>query len=133
MLVSVGQAHAVKKSGSKSNASQSATPAVSESEDVGAAKALDEKYDVSAVMACARGADDYLRSVAKYDFKWDELGWLEVKFDRYLNRLKGPGILTMVSDKLKLQNGFGAYVRVQLLCDFDTEKSKVVGYSVRDK
>src|SRR6185437_5012348 len=82
------------------------------------AQSLDEKYSAEAVTYCAGSADEYLRSVAKYDFKWDDVGLLETKFDHYLKQLAAPGVLVMVSDKAKLQNGFGAYQHVELLCNY---------------
>jgi hypothetical protein len=31
-----------------------------------------------------------------------------------------------------LQNGFGAYQRVELLCSYDTQSQKVLSYSIKD-
>ncbi len=98
--------------------------------DLNDAKALDEKYGIDATVHCASGADDYLRSVSKYDFKWDEIGFLDAKFDKYLLHVVSPGVLTSVSDKATLQNGFGAYQRVEILCDYDTQAEKVLRYQV---
>lgn len=115
----------------------SSTPAASEpsssapdSADVlNDAKALDDKYDISAVVACASGADDYLRSIAKYDYKWDDTGMFETKFDSYLSRVASPGVLTMISGKAKLQNGFGAYQHIVLRCNYDTQNKSVLSYA----
>lgn len=89
--------------------------------DLNSAASLDEKYDIDAVSHCSVEADDYLRSVAKYDFKWQDTGWFEQKFDSYLKVVPSPGVLVMVSDKAMLQNGFGAYQRVELRCAYDTQ------------
>jgi hypothetical protein len=49
--------------------------------DLTNARELDNKYSVEATLRCSGGADGCLRSVAKYDFKWDDVGFLEIKFD----------------------------------------------------
>lgn len=98
--------------------------------DLKDAKYLDDHYGVGAAIGCADGADDYLRSVAKWDFKWDEIGALEAKFDKYRAYVKSPGVLTSVSKKAKLQNGFGAYKHITLTCDYDTQAQKVVSYEI---
>jgi hypothetical protein len=94
---------------------------------------LSGHYEISAEAACEVGADDYLKQTAKYDFAWDKIGMLESKFDSYATTVKSPGILTMLTDKVKLQNGFGAYERVILNCDYDTQapdSSGNVSYSI---
>jgi hypothetical protein len=95
------------------------------------ARALEGEYESTAVVWCDDGADDYLRSVSKYDFKWDEIGFLEHKFDMYLTFVSKPGVLVMTTKKAKLQNGLGAYQRIELDCEYDTQAGKVLGYSVR--
>jgi hypothetical protein len=96
------------------------------------AKGLEEKYGTEAMISCGSDADDYLRSIAKYEFKWDDIGFMEFKFDRYLEHVDKPGVLIALSLKAKLQNGFGAYQRVRLLCYFDTQNKKVLDYRVVD-
>jgi hypothetical protein len=112
-----------------SSASDNATPADSHI-DLSDAKALDEKYGIAATVYCSSGADDYLRSISKYDFKWDEMGFFDAKFDKYLTHVVSPGVLTSTSEKAKLQNGFGAYERIEILCDYDTQTEKVLRYRV---
>ena len=92
------------------------------------AKALDEKYEITANSHCNVEADDYLRSIAKYDFKWDDTGFLDSKFTKYLANVVAPGVLTVVSDKAKLQNGFGAFQHIELFCDYDTQSQRVVRF-----
>jgi hypothetical protein len=89
---------------------------------------LDNKYDLLANTQCANEADDYLRSIARFDFAWDKTGLLESKFGKYLMHVKSPGVLTVVSKKAKLQNGFGAYQHITLFCDYDTQAQNVLGY-----
>lgn len=119
----------------KSCGSESTQQATTESQlpsenQLNDAKYLDDHYGVGASIGCADGADEYLRSVAKWDFKWDEIGTLEAKFDKYRAYVKSSGILTSVSKKAKLQNGFGAFQHITLTCDYDTQAKKVVGYNI---
>ena len=93
------------------------------------AQYLDDKYGISGVSHCDVEADDYLRSIAKYDYKWDETGFLETRFDQILTHTKGPGVLTLISKKAKLQNGFGAFQHITLYCDYDTQAEKIVGFN----
>ena len=109
---------------------QQGNPSTPTVPDLNDAKALDEKYGIAAVVHCSSEADDYLRSITKYDFKWDETGFLEHKFDKYLLHVVSPGVLTSTSTKAKLQNGFGAYQRIEILCDYDTQTEKVLRYRV---
>lgn len=97
--------------------------------DLNSAAALDQRYDSDATVYCGTGADDYLRSIAKYDFKWDEMGFLDSKFDKYITTVKASGVLTLATRKAALQNGFGAYEHIDLRCDYDTQAKKVLGYS----
>lgn len=94
------------------------------------ADALDEKYGTDATVYCGDHADDYLQSIAKYDFKWN-VGLLGTKFDSYLRHVNKPGILTLVSNKASLKNGFGAYRRVTIQCDYDTQHKKVMEYRLQ--
>ena len=89
---------------------------------------LSNHYQSLADSGCTHGADEYLRSIAKYDFGWDQTGMFEDKFDRYSAVVKQPGVLTVVSQKAKLQNGFGAFQHIQLFCDYDTQSMKVINY-----
>ncbi|MHB1959442.1 MAG: hypothetical protein ACYCO5_10475 [Acidobacteriaceae bacterium] len=109
-----------------SDQSQSAPPTAAQLKD---AKYLSDRYALVAVMACTNGADDYLKSVARYDYTWVPDSELE-GFDFRTSVLKEPGVLTVASDKAKLENGFGAFQRVKLFCDFDTQAKVVLGYSI---
>lgn len=93
------------------------------------AQYLDDKYGISGLSHCEVEADDYLRSISKYDYAWDKTGFLESKFDKILTTVKTPGALTLISTKAKLQNGFGAFEHITLYCDYDTQAGKVLGFS----
>lgn len=108
----------------------SASASAANAPDLNNADALDNAYELEADTSCGSGADDYLRSAAKYDFKWDHIGWLDTKFDKYLKVVEKPGVLVLVSDRAELQNGFGAYQRVELWCSYDTQAKKVLSYAI---
>lgn len=101
-----------------------------DAENLNDADYLSNHYQSPADSECSHGADEYLRSIAKYDFAWDQTGMFEDKFDRYSTVVKQPGVLTVVSRKAKLQNGFGAFQHIQLFCDYDTQSMKVIDYRV---
>jgi hypothetical protein len=94
------------------------------------AKWLDEKYGLRAASRCSSGADDFLRNASKYSFKWDDEGWLSMKFTNYYSKMQIPGVITYTSNKVSLQNGFGAFQRIELACVFDIRKMKVVEYYI---
>jgi len=108
-------------SGSQPSTKSAQTSAAPTEADLKSADYLDSNYGISAEAACEVGADDYLRQSVKYDFAWDKTGLFEEKFDSYLRAVKSPGILTLVTNKVKIQNGFGAFEHVTLLCDYDTQ------------
>jgi hypothetical protein len=61
------------------------------------------------------------------------MGFLDQKFDKYRSHVSSSGVLTMISEKASLQNGFGAYHRIELICEYDTQTKKVLGYSIRER
>ncbi|HEY5211702.1 MAG TPA: hypothetical protein VIJ38_01625 [Acidobacteriaceae bacterium] len=66
---------------------------------------------------CAR----MVSPLARLQAGWDDAGVLDLKFDHTLAHVDNPGVLTVFSQKAKLQNGFGAYKHIVLYCDYDTQ------------
>lgn len=97
-------------------------------------KALSERYQLDGDAACARGADDYLRGLTKYDFDWDEQakGLLGLKFTEFSTRSMGLGMLTLASNRAKLSNQFGAYEHIDLYCLYNVATGDVVRYETHD-
>lgn len=91
---------------------------------------LDKKYGTSAAIRCGGNADSYLRDVSKYSFKWDDTGVFEQKFDKHYTNIKSAGVMRLASNKVSLQNGFGAFKRITLVCDFDAKNERVIGYDM---
>ncbi|MBB3392057.1 hypothetical protein FHT82_004838 [Rhizobium sp. BK275] len=48
-----------------------------------------------------------IQKLAKWDFEWAD-SWSEPKFSKYRWKDQEHGIVTIIGDKLKLQNRFGA-------------------------
>ena len=107
-------------------AAASSAPAI----DLSDARALDDKYENIATASCDTYSDDYVKGVARYDFKWSDAGFMSTKFDHFRGLVVQPGVLTLTSDKLMLQNGFGAYVRTHIDCRYDTQHDKVLGFDI---
>jgi hypothetical protein len=104
--------------------------------DKNAAKAedaMDKKFGSDAGIACAFRADDYLRSIARYDFAWDDdaKGYSD-KFTKYSIKSPGIGMMTIVSDKAKLSNGFGAFEHITIYCLYNAATDEVVRFSDHD-
>jgi hypothetical protein len=94
-------------------------------------KSLDEDYHSEAEASCEVGADEFVRSKAKFDFKW-AIGPDEEKFQSYLKIARNQGVLTLIATKkLELQNAYGAYERVTIQCDYDTRLKKIIGFRIQ--
>lgn len=111
-------------------AAEAAAPVALSSSELSDPSFLDDKYSADAEANCSGRADEYLRSVANYDFAWDDGGWLSERFDRYMPYVVAPGTIVAVSLKAKLQNGFGAFQHVTLYCVYDTQKRAVLEYAL---
>ena len=85
------------------------------------AEYLSEKYQAEASLKCTEPVE----RLAKHSFEWKDK-MLEMKFPDYLNKVKSPGVLTVLGDKVTFQNGFGADVYMKYNCDYDTENKKVI-------
>jgi hypothetical protein len=73
-----------------------------------------DKHSIKASFACR----PYVERLAKYQFEWTD-GWLDTKFSRYRWKNKSKGQVTYVGDKIKFQNGFGAWQFATYTCDYD--------------
>jgi hypothetical protein len=91
-------------------------------------QALHDKYGAIAASGCSRSADEYVKSVARYEYKWEDVGMFDEKFNQYSTVYVAPGVTTSKSNKLLLQNGFGAFEREELFCNYDTQEKKVLRY-----
>lgn len=67
---------------------------------------------------------------ARYDHEWTD-GWTEPMFSRFRWKDEEAGVMTYYGDRLRLQNGFGAWANVVYSCDFDTERNVALSVSVQ--
>ena len=63
----------------------------------------------------------YIEKLARYDFEWTD-GWLDYKFTHFRWKNQNKGIITFIGDKIKLQNGFGAWQHYTYACDYSPNK-----------
>lgn len=66
---------------------------------------------------------------SRYSFEWTD-SWAETKFDRYRWYDKEKGLVIYIGDKLKFQNGFGAWANVIYNCIYDPAKEKIIEIKV---
>ncbi|ADZ72389.1 hypothetical protein [Polymorphum gilvum] len=84
-----------------------------------------EKASVVASVYCP----DSIERLAKYDAEWVD-GIFEPKFSHYRWRDKDRGVVTMIGDKVRFQNGFGAWMRMTYECDVDPSTDRVLDVRV---
>lgn len=80
-----------------------------------------EKNRVDAEVACERQVE----RLAKYRSEWTD-SWPESKFPVYRWKDRERGVITYIGDKIRFQNGFGAWATMKYECDFDTAIEKVL-------
>ncbi len=80
-----------------------------------------EKHSIAASVRC----DSYVEKLAKYSFEWTD-GMLEPKFSHFRWKNKDQAIVTYIGDKIKFQNGFGAWQNSIYECDYDTATESVL-------
>lgn len=93
------------------------------------AHALYEKFGMTAASACASGADDYIRSITGHRFHWNDGVAIEPRFNHYNPAVAAPGVLTLISGKASVSNGFGTFNPVIIYCDYDTQSNEVLFYA----
>jgi len=116
----VAQQAAAEERRRQEEAAQKAAQAAEAGRCAGDLHCLGEKYFPEATVYCK----PLVERLAKNNFEWID-GWLEPKFSHYRWKNKSLGVITYIGDKIKYQNGFGAWVLSVYECDFDT-KSKAV-------
>jgi hypothetical protein len=85
-----------------------------------------------AAQACSRGADVFVRSIAKNGFLWVGAATPDERFNGQIAVYAVPGITTSVSDKLLIRDGAGAYRRVELDCSYNSAENTVLKYWIAD-
>jgi hypothetical protein len=79
-----------------------------------------ERHLADAAVRCRRPVE----MLAKNNFEWTD-GILEPKFSHYRWKNQATAELTYIGDKIKYQNGFGAWIFHTYECDLDASGQKV--------
>jgi hypothetical protein len=79
------------------------------------------RHRAAASVYCA----DAVPRLAKNNFEWTD-GILEPKFSQFRWKNAKSGVVTYVGDKIRFQNGFGAWALHVYECDFDPTSSRVL-------
>lgn len=66
-----------------------------------------------------------IERLAKFQFEWAD-GWLEPNFSHYRWADQEKGLVTYLGDKIKFQNGFGAWQHYVYSCDYDPASDSIL-------
>ncbi len=80
-----------------------------------------DRHSIRAGVTC----EDYIERLAKYSHEWTD-GILEPKFSHFRWANQEAGIVTYIGDKVRFQNGFGAWQNMTYECDYDPSTQGVV-------
>jgi len=89
---------------------------------------LSENYGIEAKVYC----EPEVEKLAKYNYEWFDR-WYETKFPSYVTNVYTPGVLIVVGDKIKFQNGFGSWQIMEYRCEYDTQNKKVLDVSAQPR
>jgi hypothetical protein len=90
------------------------------------AKYLSDNYSQAASFPCQKAVE----KLASYSYEWTD-GFFETKFNSYSTKTLTPGILIIKGDKIKFQNGFGAWKIMRYQCAFDVQTGEVIDASAQ--
>ena len=84
-----------------------------------------QKHQARATVFCAKQVE----RLARYDFKWTN-NWYQAKFDWIGWKNKENKVLIYGGDKIKFQNGFGAWANYMYKCVYDPERNLVMDIEI---
>lgn len=93
------------------------------------AQALDAHYGLQAAERCSAGADDYIRSITSHRFHWEQSETLVPRFSQFRPTVSSPGVLTMITTRASVSNGFGIFNPITVYCNYDTQSEEVLSYA----
>jgi hypothetical protein len=82
---------------------------------------LGDKKSIEATHTCV----PYIEKLAKNSFEWIDK-WYEPKFSRFRWKDQKNLVITYLGDKIKYQNGFGAWVLSRYECDYSVSTRAVM-------
>ncbi len=77
-----------------------------------------------------RDCTNLVERMAKFDYEWTD-GILEPKFSHFRWANQEDGTVTLIGDRIKFQNGFGAWTHMTYECDFNPSSKEVLDIRVR--
>jgi len=108
----------VQCSGSDDSSPTASTPQISDAECKQSLQCWGEKNIINAGAYCQKP----IEKMSQYTFEWTD-GMLDPRFSHYKWKDQSKGYITYIGDKIKLQNGFGAWGNYIYECDFDPSKN----------
>lgn len=84
-----------------------------------------QKHQARATVFCAKQVE----RLARYDFKWTD-SWHQAKFDWIGWKDKEKKLLIYGGDKIKFQNGFGAWANFMYKCVYDPARDLVMDIEI---
>ncbi|MCA1941818.1 MAG: hypothetical protein LDL26_12555 [Caenispirillum bisanense] len=90
------------------------------------ASCIGNKKVATAGELCAREVE----ALAKYSHEWTD-GTFEKKFSHFLWKDQAGGWMTFLGDKVKFQNGFGAWQNMVYSCELNVRTDNVGAVSAR--
>jgi hypothetical protein len=72
-----------------------------------------------------------IERMAKHSVEWTDR-WLQTKVSGWSRVPPAPGAVTYIGDRVKFQNGFGAWSPMIYECDFDPVAQRVLAVRVRE-
>lgn len=84
----------------------------------------------SNMMTVPMSCKPIIESLAQYDYEWTDK-WYEEKFSRFKWKDNSRKIVTFIGDKIKFQNGFGAWVNMIYFCDFNIDTREAISAHVQ--
>jgi hypothetical protein len=104
----------------------SGAPATSASARASAAtETKAERYRAAATASCK----PRIQALARWDYEWTD-GWTVPVFSH--SKEQSDGTIVYVGDRLKLQNGFGAWRHVRYGCIYDPRSDRVVDVQITE-
>ena len=80
-----------------------------------------DKHSLRATFAC----QGHIERLAKYAHEWTD-GFMEAKFSHFRWKDPSKGVVTYLGDKIRFQNGFGAWLPHRYSCDYDVLNEQVL-------
>jgi hypothetical protein len=86
---------------------------------------LFEKYELAMITACR----PIIEMLSPSYFEWTD-SFMDMKFPRSSAKIISPYVFRVTGNKLKIQNGYGAWRGMNYSCDYNAKTGEVVGFDL---